>query len=574
MNDYKNLFNLVKPYWRRVALAGIVSILLSVVNGSLAWFVKPVLDDILISKNTTQLILLPIGVIVIFTLKGIFSFINAYLMSSASEKLLMDLRNKLFNHIIRLPHSFFGRNSSGSLISKVMYDTEPMLGVVSLVLKDLIVQSTTLLVLAAVAVWRRWDLALITLIILPGAFYFAGRLAKRLILISKRTQEKVSELIEILNESFSGIKIIKVFGMESRELNNFKNKTKDYYRENMRTVRVSSFVSILMEIVSGLGMAFAIWYGGRLIVDDIITVGAFFSFITAVLLLYAPAKRLTNINSRIQEARAPLNRVLDILSQQSELDGNINLDTFNKAIQYDRVNFSYPASQTNALETVSLEIKKGEMVALVGKSGSGKTTLINMLPRFYSPDKGHIYIDGVDITTLTLKSLRSLFGVVTQDVILFNDTILANIKYGNPAAWDAEVIEAAKAAFADEFIVKLRDGYNTQVGERGFRLSGGQRQRLSIARAILKNPPILVLDEATSSLDTASEIKIQSALEKLMKNRTTIVIAHRLSTVIKADLIVVMEKGKIIETGTHQYLLKLEGLYSQLYELQFRAQEY
>jgi subfamily B ATP-binding cassette protein MsbA len=328
-----------------------------------------------------------------------------------------------------------------------------------------------------------------------------------------------------------------------------------------------------MEVVAGIGIAFVIWYGGNLIVTDAMTIGDFFSFLTAIFLLYTPAKRLARVNNGIQQARAPLQRIFDLLAIETEKDGVKDKEGFDSSINFKDVSFTYPASKGKALNDINLTIRKGELIAIVGKSGGGKTTLINMLPRFYLPDDGHIEIDGTDISEITLKSLRALLGIVSQDVILFNETVLQNIKYGKFDATREEVIEAAKAAYADEFIRFFPDAYDTFIGERGLRLSGGQRQRLSIARAILRNPPVLILDEATSSLDTASEMMIQRALEKLMENRTTVVIAHRLSTVRKADRIVVMDKGRITETGTHEELLDKEGLYNELYQLQFRGQE-
>jgi len=573
LNDFKTLLRLVKPYWQRVALAALISLLISGLNASIAWLVKPALDDVLIKKDIALIILLPAGILLVFALKGLFTFCHEYLMRSASQKMVMSLRGELYDHLIRMPLNYFSRYSSGSLISKVINDTDALQAVVSLTIKNLFIESATVIALTAVAVWRRWDLALIALIVLPGAFYAAGRLGKRLKNISNRTQQKISVITEILHESFAGIKIIKAFSREVTEKKRFDHINKDYYREIMRGVRTSEFISLLMEIVGGLGIAAVIWYGAKLIVDGTMTIGDFFSFLTAVFLLYTPAKRLAKVNAGIQKARAPLNRIVEVLSAEQETAGDRTIKSLELNIQYDNLSFKYPSAQRRALKNISLTINKGELVAIVGKSGSGKTTLINMMPRFYCPDKGSILIDGVDISILTFESLRALFGIVSQDVILFNDSIYANISYGNIHANKDEVIAAAKAAYADEFILDLPQGYETLVGERGLRLSGGQRQRLSIARAILKNPPVLILDEATSSLDTESEMKIQYALDNLISNRTTVVIAHRLSTVIKADKIIVMDGGKIVETGTHNELLAEKGHYQKLYELQFRGQE-
>ena len=563
----------MRPFWKRVAAAGLISIIISALNASIAWLVKPALDNILIKKDMTLLVLLPVGVIIVFSLKGLFNFFHEYLMRSASQKMVMGLRGRLYNHILRLPVSYFSKHSSGTLMSKVVNDTTALQAVVSLTVKDLFIESTTVVALAGVAIWRRWDLALIALLVLPAAFYGSGKLAQKLKKISQRAQEQISMLTNSLHESFTGVKIIKAFSREEDEQVRFDHINKGYYRENMRSVRTSEFISLLMEVVGGLGVAAVIWYGGKLIVDGVMTIGDFFSFLTAILLLYTPAKRLAKVHAGIQQARPPLQRIFDVLSVEKEAEGERELAAFSKEIKFDDVSFQYPSSNNRALDHIGLTINKGELIAVVGRSGSGKTTLINMLPRFYPPDEGKISIDGIDTADLTFKSLRSLFGIVSQDVILFNDTILTNIAYGNLDAGKDKVVEAARSAYADEFIMELPEGYDTIVGEKGLRLSGGQKQRISIARAILKNPPVLILDEATSALDTESEMKIQDALEELMKTRTTVVIAHRLSTVMKADRIIVMDDGKIVETGTHKELIQQKGHYLKLYELQFRGQE-
>ena len=573
MEEFKTLFHLVRPFWKRVAAAALISIIISGLNASVAWLVKPALDNILIKKDMTLLVFLPVGVMIVFSLKGLFKFFHEYLMRSASQKMVMGLRGRLYNHILRLPVSYFSKHSSGTLMSKVISDTGALQSVVSLTIKDLFIESTTVVSLACVAIWRRWDLALIALVVLPAAFYGAGKLGMRLKDISRRSQEKISRITNSLHESFTGVKIIKAFTREDDEQARFDHINKDYYREIMRSVRTSEFISLLMEVVVGLGVAAVIWYGGKLIVDGIMTIGDFFSFLTAIMLLYTPAKRLAKVYAGIQKARPPLQRIFEVLSTEKEAEGEKELRTFTREIEFDDVSFQYPASNNRALDHVGLTINKEEMIAVVGRSGSGKTTLINMLPRFYSPDEGKISIDGIDTADLTFKSLRSLFGIVSQDVILFNDTIMANIAYGNLNAGKDKVVEAARSAYADEFIMELPDGYNTIVGEKGLRLSGGQKQRISIARAILKNPPVLILDEATSALDTESEMKIQDALEELMKTRTTVVIAHRLSTVMKADRIIVMDSGNIVEAGSHKELIQQKGHYQKLYELQFRGQE-
>ncbi|MFN3479844.1 MAG: ABC transporter ATP-binding protein, partial [Thermodesulfovibrionales bacterium] len=379
----------------------------------------------------------------------------------------------------------------------------------------------------------------------------------------------ISNLTEMITEGFSGNKIIKSFCTEETEASRFREKNQDFYRELMRSTRLVEAASLLMEFVGGTGIAFVLFYGGNLVIKGSITAGDFFSFLAAIFLIYTPARRLASANSALQQARAPLERIENLLREEIEDRGRINLESFRDEIVYDNVSFRYPDTDEDAISSVSLNIKKGEIVALVGRSGAGKTTLVDLLPRFYRPIEGRILIDGIDISDITLSSLRSMIGIVSQDIILFNDTVRANIAYGSPDVTEEEIIMAARAAYAHDFIIQLPDGYDTIIGERGVRLSGGQKQRLSIARAILKNPPILILDEATSSLDSASEMLVQRALEGLMEDRTVIVIAHRLSTVRRSTRIVVLDKGRIVESGSHEELLNRGGLYKRLYSLQF-----
>lgn len=573
MEDYRRIFQLVKPHWKRVALAVLAGLLVSGLNAAIAWLAKPVMDDVLIKKDATLLSLLPLAIFFIFLGKGIFTYVQEYLMRSASQKMVMQLRNRLYSHIVQLPMGYFGKNSSGELISKVINDTSVLQELVSLTIKDLFRESATAFALVFVALWRRWDLTLISITVLPMALYGVGKLGKRMRQISRRAQEKISLITEFLSESFSGIKIIKAFCRQTDEAGRFKDIAREYYRENMRATRVSESSTLMMEAVGGLGIAFVIWYGARLIFSNAMTVGDFTSFLTAIFLVYTPAKRLAKINIGIQQARPPLDRVYKLLSEPVETDGTEEFKPISEYIELKGVSFTYPSAKHKALDNVTLTVRKGEIIAIVGKSGGGKTTLANLLPRFYVPAEGVVSIDGTDISKATFASLRGQFGIVSQDVILFNDTVASNISYGKPGAQQEEIVAAAQAAYAHDFITELPHGYDTIIGERGARLSGGQRQRLSIARAILKNPPILILDEATSSLDTASEMMVQRALENLMRNRTTFVIAHRLSTIKRADRIIVIDKGRVLESGTHHELYESGGLYKKLYELQFSGQD-
>jgi subfamily B ATP-binding cassette protein MsbA len=569
VKDIKRILILVKPYWGRLLVAGICSLVVSGLSGSLAWLVKPAVDKVFVSKEPGFLVLLSLGVMGAYLGRGIFSFCHSYLMRSAGAKVVRDIRNRLFSHMLYLPMSCLQRDSTGAMVSKVLNDAGFVQGLLSYTIKDLFVEGASVVVLICVALYRRWDLTLMAIIVLPAALFFVSKLSKRLKAVSRRTQEKIEEITRMLTETFSGNKIIKSFCREEDEMKRFKDRNHDFYREVMRSQRIIEGTSLMMEVVGGLGIAFVLWYGGGLVIRGEITAGDFFSFLAAIFLIYTPARRLVSATNSLHQASAPLDRIDDLLSQAKEQGGAVSLEGFSREIVFDNISFRYEGKDDDALDSVSLTVRKGEIIALVGRSGAGKTTFVDLIPRFYLPGEGRILVDGVDIATVTLKSLRSLIGIVSQDVILFNDTVRANIVYGNPSASDEDVYKAAKAAYAHDFITEFPNGYDTVVGERGVRLSGGQKQRLSIARAILKNPPILILDEATSSLDTASEIMVQRALENLMSDRTAIVIAHRLSTVRRANRIIVMERGRIVEAGSHDELLAAGGIYRKLYNLQF-----
>ncbi|NOY63929.1 MAG: ATP-binding cassette domain-containing protein [Nitrospirae bacterium] len=568
----KSIIILVKPYWPRIVLAVVLSLVVSSINGALAWLVKPAMNGIFIEKKREYLLLIPLSVFLLYIIRGVFNFSHSYLMTSVGAKLVRDMRNRLYTHITFLPLSKYNERSTGLMLSRIINDTGYLQKVVAHSVKDLFVEGTTVIALSVVAFIRRWDLTLLSLMVLPFAFYGVGRLGKRLKKVTKEAQRKISVITELLTETFSGIKIIKVFGKESALINLFKKRNQDYYRENMRSTRIVEATSLLMEFVGGLGITFVIWYGGRLVVSGAITPGDFFSFLAAIFMIYTPVKRLAKVHNGLQQARASIDRINEFLVLEREKDGDKEIEEFTRSIEYRDVSFRYPTSETYALRHINLKIRKGDIIALVGQSGAGKTTFVDLLPRFYDPTDGAIFIDDLDIRELRISSLRGLIGVVSQDVILFNDTVRANIAFGRPGATEEEIQEAAKAAYAHEFIMELPHGYDTMIGERGVRLSGGQRQRLSIARAILKNPPILILDEATSSLDTHAEMMVQKALDSLMKNRTTIVIAHRLSTVRIASKIIVLDHGMIVEQGTHEELLKKNGVYKHLHEIQFSTE--
>jgi subfamily B ATP-binding cassette protein MsbA len=569
----KKIMLLIKPYWRRIVLSGILSIIVSGMSGGIAWLVKPALDGIFLQKDKRLLAFLPLAVLVLYILKGTFSFFQSYLMRSVGAKVVRDMRNKLFGQLMYLPVGHYKKESTGSILSRITNDIGSLQGLMGYTIKDLFVESMTVVVLLAVAFYRKWDLALLAVTVLPAAFYGAGRLGKRLKKVSKKVQQKISVITEYLTESFSGIKMIKVFCREDDIIRRFKGKNQDFYREIMRSQRLIEFTSLLMEIIGGLGTAFVLWYGGKLVIKGTITPGEFFSFLAAIFMVYTPARRLAGVNNGIQQARASLERISEVEGKEIEKEGTVSIPPIREMIEFRDVSFHYPGIRYEVLKDINLTIRRGEIIAIVGKSGVGKTTLVDLLPRFHDPSQGVILLDGIDISTASLKFLRGQIGVVSQDVILFNDTVKNNIVFGRPGAADDEIIGAAKAAYAHDFVNELPQGYETVIGEKGVRLSGGQRQRISIARALLKNPPILILDEATSSLDTESEIMVQRALEKLMENRTTIVIAHRLSTIRRATRILVLDKGRIVESGTHEELFRTGGIYRRLYELQFSTQD-
>lgn len=567
--DIKRIFRHVMPYRKRIILAGLCSLIISGLNGSLAWLVKPAVDDVFVRGNKSLLIFLSLAVPAVFLCRGIFTFFQNYLMKSSGIKVVRDLRNAMYERMLFLPSIFFTRDSSGSSLSRIMNDTGVLQEVLTYSVKNLFVETGTIVVLLSVAFWRRWDLTLIAVVVLPFAFYTVARLGQRLKRVSKKAQEGLSSITESIVESFGGIKIIKSFSQEKDEAVRFKDKNQNFYREMMRATRITEFSTLIMEFVGGLGIGLVFLYGGWLVIKGTITAGDFFSFLTAVFMIYTPAKRLATVNNAFQQSRAALDRIYTLLKEDKERDGSISIRTIKNEIVFSNVSFRYPDKEEDALYDVNIRVRKGEIIAVVGRSGAGKTTFVDLIPRFYSPLRGSIYMDGTDIAQATLKSLRSQIGIVSQDVILFNDSIRANIAFGMPDVTEEAVINAAKAAYAHDFIMELAMGYDTIIGERGVRLSGGQKQRLSIARAILKNPPILILDEATSSLDSASEIVVQKAIENLMENRTIFVIAHRLSTVKKASRIIVFEKGRIVESGTHDELIKTNGIYKKLYILQF-----
>jgi len=570
IDDLAVFWRLIKEHRLRLLLALLCGLAISGINGAIAWSVKPAMDQIFVKKSSEYLYFITFGIIVLFTLRGVFTFLNNYLMNSIGAKIVKNVRDTIYEKLLKLPFSFFCKDSSGNVISKVLNDVDLLKSTVSNTIKDFIVEGLTVVVLAAVAFYRRWDLALLSFVVIPFMIYVMTELGKKMKQIGMKTRLRIAKVTTLLHETLHGIKIIKAFTMENDMIQRYRKALTEHYRNIMREVRTEEFTNLLTEVIAGAGVAMILFYGGWLVVNDRISSGDFFSFATAVILMYTPLKRLSRVNASFQRGRNVIERLREIIFVEHEPEEGIEKE-IKGHIVFKNVSFKYPLAKDYALRNVNFEIKPSETVAIVGPSGAGKSTIADLIAGFWYPTEGDILIDGVSIRMLSLHSLRSQIALVTQDIVLFNDSVINNIKFGNISSNFEKVETAAKMADAHDFIMKLPQGYESLVGEKGVLLSGGQKQRITIARAILREPKILIFDEATASLDTESEEKIQRALEQMRKGRTTIVIAHRLSTIRRADKIIVMDKGQIIEQGTHEELLSLQGLYSELWHLQFTA---
>ena len=567
---HKRLFDLIKDNRLRLFLAMLCMLVMAAATSATAFLVKPVLDDIFFNKNVRMLTLIPVAVIMIYLLRGFGMYGQEYLMSYVGQGIIRRLRNMLYDHIQDLPLSFFHAEKTGVLMSRITNDVNIIKSMVSTAVTSVLRDCFTIIGLTGVIFYRDWKLALYAIIILPVAFLPIVQFGRRVRRVSTGCQESMADLNSFLHETFSGNKIVKAFGMEAYEKQRFHEKTRSLFHLEMKAVIARSLSSPIMEFLAGLGIAFIIWYGGYRVISGESTAGTFFSFMAAVLMLYDPVKKLSNLNNSIQEGLAAADRAFDIIEKKSDIqesDHPVEIPFRPHSVSFENVGFRY--DETQVLKDINLTVNAGEILALVGMSGGGKTTLVNLIPRFYDITHGMIRVDETDIRKASLKSLREQIAIVTQEPILFNDTIGNNIAYGNPLAPFQDIVDAAKAAFAYDFIERLPRQFDTSIGELGSRLSGGEKQRLCIARALLKNAPILILDEATSSLDSESEMLVQKALENLMKGRTTFVIAHRLSTIGYASRIIVIVNGEIIEQGSHEDLMARQGEYHKLYEMQF-----
>jgi len=564
---YKRLMSYVWPYWGILLIAVFGMVIIALTEAAFAYSIKPLFDDALVKQDALTIKWLPVVIIVIFAAKILGSFLSSYYMSWVSRTVIRDLRDKMFRHILCLPVNYYDSQSSGSLLSKMVYDVEQLAEASSTVITVLIRDSLTVLVLLAVLLYYSPELTLILFFVTPFLAIIIAYVSRRFRKLSHRIQNSMGDVSSVTEESIEANREIKVFGGQAYEIKHFDSINHQNRRQFLKLAATNALSSPIIQFIVAIALALIVYIA----VNQKMSVGEFGSYITTMLLLMQHAKKLTSVNAGLQKGIAAAQSVFSFLDARQEVDtGTLKIENITGKIKFENVSFTYQQQGEIVLDSVNLEIEAGQTVAFVGRSGAGKTTLVSMLPRFYDISSGKIQLDGTNINELELENLRSHIALVSQHVTLFDDSIKHNIAYGALGdVDDAAIIEAARSAYALEFIEKLPLGFDTLVGENGVLLSGGQRQRLAIARAILKDAPVLILDEATSALDTESERYIQNALTVLMKNRTTLVIAHRLSTIEKADKIVVMHQGKIAETGSHAELIKRNGHYAALHKMQF-----
>ena len=572
---YLRLLRYVTPYWRMFALAILTMALVAATEPLLPALMKPLLDGSFVEKDPTTIRYIPFALVGVFLARGIFGFASDYALSWVANRVVFDLRAQMFSRLVNLPTRYYDNASAGVLISKLSYDVAGVTAAATSVLTVIVRDTLAVAGLIAWMFYLDWKLSLITLVVGPIIAVVIRAFSGRLRQVSRGAQQAMGDITHVLDEAIECHKVVKVFGGQEYEQRHFGAAIKRMLDFSMRQTIAAGASVPLVQVCAALAVAVIIYYSTREGAASGVTVGGFVSFMTATLMLLSPLKRLTGVNASLQRGLAAAESVFSIIDEPPEEDhGTQRIGRAQGRIEFEHVCFSYSGATRPALNDVNLAIAAGETVALVGGSGGGKTTLANLLPRFYQPSAGRILLDGVDTQTLTLASLRANLALVSQDVVLFNDTVAANIAYGPAAgASEAAIIAAAEAAHALEFIREMPQGLQTMIGENGVRLSGGQRQRLAIARALLKDAPVLILDEATSALDTESERVVQAALETLMRGRTTLIIAHRLSTIEKANRIVVLQKGSVAEVGAHAELLARDGLYARLYKIQFAVEE-
>jgi subfamily B ATP-binding cassette protein MsbA len=564
------LLGMVKDSWPILLMAMGCMLIMSAATSAAAYLIKPALDDVFINKDVKMLKLIPAAIVIVYFLRSIAMYGQDYLMSYVGQNIIRRLRNNLYNHIQDLPLSFFQKEKTGVLMSRVTNDVNIIKAMVSVAVTGSLRDCFTIMGLTFVIFYQIWELALIAFIVLPVSFYPIVIFGRKVRKVSTGCQEAMADMSSFLHETFAGNKIVKAFGMEPYEKRRFFEKTRRLLRLEMKEVKAKAISSPINLFLGGVGAAVVVWYGGTKVISGDYTTGTFISFLAAVLLLYAPIKNLSKLNNAIQQGLAATDRVFDIIEMESQIEEKKNpviIKSGPHSVTFKNVFFKYEKEMV--LTDININAKAGEILALVGMSGGGKTSLVNLIPRFYDVSKGSILIDDADIRECSISSLRKQIAIVTQEPILFNDTIKNNIAYGNQNASNDEIERAARAAYAYDFIQNFPDKFNTTIGELGGRLSGGEKQRICIARALLKDAPILILDEATSSLDSEAEMLVQKALENLMKGRTTFVIAHRLSTISYAHRIIVIVNGKIVEKGKQDDLLASHGEFYKLYQMQF-----
>lgn len=615
MKTYFKILDYVKPYWKHLSLSILCTILYALLNGASVYLTIPLLETLFnkdaathkteqavestqqeilpssiketVSSITDDIkefifsgdqseVLLKICFMIFFAFlgKNIFAYFQAFFLAFVEQGVIKDLRDAAYKHLHKLPMSYFKGEKTGNLISRIVNDVYVVQTSVSTVFLNLIREPLTIIVFLGVAFSISWQLTLFSFIVLPISIFFISWIGLILRKQSTILQEKMADLTTILHETISGVKIVKAFGMENYENKKFTDQTNRLRNTVLKMVRVRNAATPVTEFLSILVGVVIIYYGGHLVLQEsTLKASEFLGFLFAIFSIMQPAKELSSVNNKIQEASAAADRIFEILETEPKIkniDSPVAVETFKEKILFQNVYFHYDDADDLILNNINFEIYKGQIIALVGSSGAGKSTLVDLIPRFYDPTDGKILLDGIDSKTIKIEDLRKMMGIVTQEIVLFNESVINNIAYGFADYPEEKIIAAAKAANAHDFILELPNGYETIIGERGTKLSGGQRQRISIARALLKNPPIMIFDEATSALDNESELLVQEAIERLMKDRTTFVIAHRLSTIRNADRILVMEQGRIIQDGDHQTLIEeRKGLYKKLYEMQF-----
>lgn len=575
MNLYFRALKYIKPYWKRGLAAGICTIIAAGGTAYLPFVIKDMVDQVLSEKNTTMLNWIVLSIIVVFVIRGIAYYGQSYLMNYVGQRVIIDIRKAVFEKLQRLSMSFYDKHKTGTIMSYVTNDVSALQSAMVDNVVEMITETVILVASIVMMIYLDWKLFLVTFATFPVVLFFIDSFGKRIRKSGSRIQEAAADITSVLQEVASSPRVIKSFVREGYEVERFDKENMNNFRANMKYAQLSSTLTPTIEFVAAVGVSIILWYGGNSVINGSITAGSLVAFLTYAVNISNPIKRLSRVIGNIQKALAAAQRVFDVLDLPEAIKNAPDAKALPKVkgdVRFNDVSFAYNKNE-EVLSHVSFEVKPGEMIAFVGPSGAGKSTVASLLPRFYDATNGSITIDGQDIRKVTLDSLREQVGIVPQETVLFNGSVYDNILYGRLDATREEVEAAAKAANAHDFIMQLPDGYETMLGDRGMNISGGQRQRISIARAILKNPQILILDEATSALDTESERVVQEALDRLMVGRTSFVIAHRLSTIKNADKIMVLEKGQLIEQGNHDELMAMDGLYAHLYKIQYRSKE-